>query len=143
MSLNRWTGMGRIATDLELRKTQSGVSVCTFRIACERDFKNQNGEKEADFITIVAWRNTADFVSKYMGKGRMVAVEGKLQSRKWVDKNNQTRVEWEIQAENVYFADSKQSNGGSQSNGVAAQETADTGALFDDIEEFNGRTLPF
>lgn len=143
MSLNRWTGMGRIATDLELRKTPSGVSVCTFKIACERDFKNQNGEKEADFITIVAWRNTADFVSKYVGKGRMVVVEGKLQSRKWVDKNNQTRVEWEIQAENVYFADSKQSNGGSQSNGVATQETADTGALFDDIEEFNGRTLPF
>lgn len=143
MSLNRWTGMGRIATDLELRKTQSGVSVCTFRLACDRDFKNQNGEKEADFITIVAWRNTADFISKYMQKGRMVVVEGKLQSRKWVDKSNQNRVEWEIQAENVYFADSKQSNGGSQNKGVEAQETANTSVQFEDMEDFNEGSLPF
>lgn len=139
MSLNKFIGMGRIANDIELKKTQSGVSVCTFKIACERDFKNADGKKDCDFITVVAWRNTAEFVSKFMGKGRMVVVEGKLQSRQWTDKNNNKRTEWEIQAENVYFADSKQSNGGSQSNGLEVQETANN--EFSEIEE-DGE-LPF
>lgn len=139
--LNKWVGMGRICNDLDLRKTQSGVSVCTFKIAVDRDFKTANGEKEADFISVVTWRNTADFVSKFMGKGRMVVVEGKLQSRKWIDKAGNNRVEWEIQADNVYFADSKQSNGGNNSNAVAAQETDNTGD-FAEIED-DGGFLPF
>ena len=130
MSLNKFIGMGRIANDIELKHTQSGVSVCTFKIACERDFKNADGKKECDFITVVAWRNTAEFVSKFMEKGRNVVVDGKLQSRQWTDKNNNKRTEWEIQAENIYFADSK-SNGGSQSNGVEPQENNE----FAEIEE--------
>lgn len=124
MSLNKIIVMGRIVNDIELKKTQSGVEVCSFKVACDRDFKSADGKKECDFIPVVAWRNTAVLVSRFMSKGRMVVVDGKLQSRQWTDKNNNKRTEWEIQAENVYFADSKQSNGGSQSNGVEPQETA-------------------
>ena len=139
MSLNRIIVMGRIVNDIELKKTQSGVEVCSFKVACDRDFKSADGKKECDFIPVVAWRNTAVFVSRFMSKGRMVVVDGKLQSRQWTDKNNNKRTEWEIQAENVYFADSKQSNGGGQNNVVAAQETANN--EFAEIED-DGE-LPF
>lgn len=139
MSLNRIIVMGRIVNDIELKKTQSGVEVCSFKVACDRDFKSADGKKECDFIPVVAWRNTASFLAKYFGRGRMVVVDGKLQSRQWTDKNNNKRTEWEIQAENVYFADSKQSNGGGQSNGVAAQETANN--EFTEIEDDGD--LPF
>ena len=139
MSLNKIIVMGRIVNDIYLKKTQSGVEVCSFKVACERDFKTADGKKECDFIPVVAWRNTALFLAKYFGRGRMVVVDGKLQSRQWTDKNNNKRTEWEIQAENVYFADSKQSNSGSQSNGVAAQETANN--EFTEIEDEGD--LPF
>lgn len=76
--LNKVIIMGRLARDPELRRTQSGVSVTSFRIACDRDFKSQSGEKETDWIDVVAWRNTAEFVSKYFTKGRMAIVEGRL-----------------------------------------------------------------
>ena len=142
MSLNKIIVMGRIVNEIELKKTQSGVEVCSFKVACDRDFKSADGKKECDFIPVVAWRNTAVFVSRFMSRGRMVAVDGKLQSRQWTDKNNNKRTEWEIQAENVYFADSKQSNGGGQSNGVTAQETANN--EFTEIEDdFSEENLPF
>lgn len=142
MSLNKIIVMGRIVNDIELKKTQSGVEVCSFKVACDRDFKSADGKKECDFIPVVAWRNTASFLAKYFGKGRMVVVDGKLQSRQWTDKNNNRRTEWEIQAENVYFADSKQSNGGGQNNVVAAQETANN--EFAEIEDdFSEENLPF
>jgi len=140
MSLNKIIVMGRIVNDIELKKTQSGVEVCSFKVACDRDFKSADGKKECDFIPVVAWRNTAVFVSRFMSRGRMIVVDGKLQSRQWTDKNNNKRTEWEIQAENVYFADSKQNpNGGGQSNGVAAQETANN--EFAEIDEMPD--LPF
>lgn len=139
MSLNKIIVMGRIVNDIELKKTQSGVEVCSFKVACDRDFKSADGKKECDFIPVVAWRNTAVVVSRFMSKGRMVAVDGKLQSRQWTDKNNNKRTEWEIQAENVYFADSKQSNSGGQSNGVATQETDNN--EFTEIDEEGD--LPF
>lgn len=141
--LNKVICAGRIARYLDLRRTQSGVAVCSFTIACDRDFKAQDGSKETDWINVVAWRNQAEFLSRFGGKGRMVIVEGRLQSRKWTDKNGNTRETVEIQAENVYFADSKQSNGGSQNKGVEAQETADTGVQFEDVEDFNEGSLPF
>jgi len=103
--LNKIIVMGRITKELELRKTQNGVSVLTFTIACDRDF--QKGE--TDFIEVVAWRNTAEFVDQYFGKGRMIVVEGSLQSRKWEDKDGNKRTSWEVQASNCYFADSKTS----------------------------------
>ena len=105
--LNKIAVMGRRTRDPELRHTESGVAVCSFSVACDRDYKAENAEREADFIDVVAWRSTAEFVSKYFAKGRMAVVEGRLQSRKWTDKNNQNRVAWEIIADNVYFGDSK------------------------------------
>lgn len=105
--LNSVIIMGRLVMDPELRRTQSGVAVTSFRIAVDRDFKGQDGSKQADFFDVVAWRNTAEFVSKYFTKGRMAVVDGKLQSRKWTDKDGGKRVAIEIIADNVYFGDSK------------------------------------
>lgn len=110
--LNRIIIMGRLARDPELRRTQSGVSVTSFRIACDRDFKSQSGEKETDWIDVVAWRNTAEFVSKYFTKGRMAIVEGRLQTRDWTDKDGNKRTAVEVVADNVYFGDSKRDGQG-------------------------------
>ena len=105
--LNRIVIMGRLARDPELRRTQSGIAVTSFRIACDRDFKSQNGEKGTDWIDVVAWRQTAEFVSKYFTKGRLAIVEGRLQSRDWTDKDGNKRTAIEVVADNVYFGDSK------------------------------------
>ena len=105
--LNKIILMGRLTRDPELRRTQSGVAVTSFSLACDRDFKSQSGEKETDFIDIVAWRNTAEFVSKYFTKGRMAVVEGRLQIRDWTDKEGGKRRSAEVVADNVYFGDSK------------------------------------
>ena len=105
--LNHITIMGRLVRDPELRRTQSGVAVTSFRMAVDRDFKSQDGSKQADFFDVVAWRSTAEFVSKYFTKGRMAVVEGRLQSRDWTDKDGNKRVAIEIVADNIYFGDSK------------------------------------
>lgn len=105
--LNHIVLMGRLARDPELRRTQSGVSVTSFRLACDRDFKTQSGEKETDWIDVVAWRGTAEFVSKYFQKGRMAIVEGRLQTRDWTDKEGNKRTAVEVVADNIYFGDSK------------------------------------
>lgn len=107
--LNKSIIMGRLTKDVELRKTGTGKSVASFSIACERDF-GENGQKETDFIDIVAWGNTADFVSKYFSKGRMAVVSGRLQIRSWNDKDGNKRRTAEIVADNVYFGDSKTDN---------------------------------
>ncbi len=107
--LNHVVMMGRLTRNPELRRTGSGVAVANFAIACERDFSAADGTKETDFIDIVAWRNTAEFVNKYFTKGRMVVVAGQLQIRTWTDKEGNKRRNAEIVADNVYFADSKQS----------------------------------
>ena len=87
MALNRIILMGRLVRDPELRRTQSGISVTSFTLAVDRDFKGQSGERETDFIDIVAWRQTAEFVSKYFTTGRMAVVEGRLQIRDWKDRD--------------------------------------------------------
>jgi len=107
MALNKIIIMGRIVRDIELRRTNSGVSVVSLTLAVDRDFKNQSGEKETDFIDVVAYRNTAEFLSKYFGKGRMAVVEGRLQIRDWTDKDGSKRRTAEVVADNVYFGDSK------------------------------------
>ena len=107
--LNKIIIMGRLTHDPELRRTGSGTAVTSFSLACDRDFKSQSGEKETDFIDVVAWKNTAEFVSKYFSKGRMAVVEGRLQIRDWTDKSGNKRITAEIVADNVYFADSKRS----------------------------------
>jgi len=113
MSLNRVILMGRLTRDPELRRTQSGTAVTSFSLAVDRDFKSQAGEKETDFIDVVAWRNTAEFVSRYFTKGRMAVVEGRLQIRDWKDKDGNNRRSAEVYADNVYFGDSKRDNAGS------------------------------
>ena len=105
--LNKIIIMGRLTRDPELRRTQSGTAVTSFSLAVDRDFKSQSGEKETDFIDIVAWRSTAEFVSKYFTKGRMAVVEGRLQIRDWTDREGGKRRSAEVVADNVYFGDSK------------------------------------
>ena len=96
--LNKIILIGRLARDPELRRTGSGIAVTSFRLACDRDFKSQSGEKETDWIDVVAWRNTAEFVSKYFTKGRLAIVEGRLQTRDWTDKDGNKRVATEVVA---------------------------------------------
>jgi len=105
--LNHIVLMGRLTRDPELRRTQSGVAVASFSLAVERDFKAENGERETDFIDIVAWRSTAEFVSRYFNKGRMAVVSGRLQIRSYTDREGIKRKASEVVADNVYFGDSK------------------------------------
>ena len=105
--LNHIVLMGRLTRDPELRRTGSGVAVASFTLAVDRDFAAQGAEKETDFVDIVAWRNTAEFVSRYFTKGRMAVVEGRLQIRSWQDKDGNNRRTAEVVADNVYFGDSK------------------------------------
>ena len=112
--LNHITIMGRLTRDPELRRTGSGIAVASFTLAVDRDFgKNDNGERETDFIDCVAWRQTGEFVSKYFTKGRMAVVSGRLQIRGWTDKDGNKRRTAEVVADNVYFGDSKRDNEGS------------------------------
>ena len=118
--LNKIILMGRLVKDPELRRTQSGTAVTSFRIAVDRDFKSQDGSKQADFFDVVAWRGTAEFVSKYFTKGRMAIVEGRLQTRDWTDREGGKRVATEIVADNIYFGDSKRDGeGGGYSAGYS------------------------
>ena len=146
--LNRVVLMGRLTRDPELRRTQSGTAVASFSLAVDRDIKSQSGEKETDFIDIVAWRNTAEFVSKYFAKGRMAVVEGRLQIREWKDRDGNNRRTAEVVADNVYFGDSKRDG---QSGGDYAPPaygspvgsyTAPMGGGFAELEE-DGGELPF
>ena len=105
--LNNVIIMGRLTRDPELRRTQSGTAVTRFTMAVDRDFKSQSGEKETDFIDVVAWRSTAEFVAKYFTKGRMAVVEGRLQIRDWTDKDGNKRRNAEVLADNIYFGDAK------------------------------------
>ena len=105
--LNRITITGRMTRDPELRATQNGISVTSFSIANQRNYKNNNGERETDFFDVVAWRNTAEFVTKYFVKGSLVTVDGRLETRKFTDKQGNERKTVEIIADNVFFGDSK------------------------------------
>ncbi len=112
--LNHITIMGRLTRDPELRRTGSGIAVASFTVAVDRDFgKNENGEKETDFIDCVAWRQTGEFVSKYFTKGSMIVVSGRLQIRGWTDKDGNKRRTAEVVADNCYFGESKRSEGNS------------------------------
>ena len=126
--LNRIIIMGRLVRDPELRTTQSGTSVTSFTLAVDRDFKSrESGEKGTDFIDVVAWRQTAEFVCKYFTKGRMAIAEGRLQIREWKDKDGNNRRTAEVVAENVYFADSKR-DGAEAGYGAGAYGNAGYGA---------------
>ena len=106
--LNRIILMGRLTRDPELRHTQTGTPVASFSLAVDRDFKDKTtGEKSTDFIDIVAWRQTAEFVSRFFTKGRMAVVEGRLQIRDWIDKDGGKRRSAEVIADGIYFAGAK------------------------------------
>ena len=130
--LNRIILMGRLTRDPELRRTQTGTAVASFSLAVDRDFADKStGQRATDFIDIVAWRNTAEFASKYFSKGRMAVVEGRLQIRSWEDSNGNKRRSAEVVAEHVYFGDSKR-----EGNSTAAAPSApDFEELYDDDGE--------
>ena len=141
--LNHITIMGRLTRDPEMRRTGSGTAVASFTLAVDRDFSGKDGgEKETDFIDCTAWRNTAEFVSKYFSRGRMAAVSGRLQIRNWTDKEGNKRRSAEVVADNVYFGDSKNSNTGNNfdNSGNCATALASDFAMLDD--EDSGQ-LPF
>ena len=116
--LNHITIMGRLVRDPELRRTGSGVAVATFRVAVDRDYVSRDGgERKADFIDCVAWRQTGEFISKYFTKGRMIVVDGRLEMRDWTDKEGNKRTSAEINVSNAYFGDSKRENEGGNAYG--------------------------
>lgn len=125
--LNHITIQGRIGTDIELRRTGSGVAVASFTVAVDRDFKS-GGEKETDWFDVVAWRNTAEFLNTHFAKGRMIVISGRLQARSWNDKEGNKRKSVEIVADNVYFSDTKPVNAPAQN--FAPIEEADEGLPF-------------
>ena len=111
--LNHIVIMGRLARDPELRHTQTGTPVSTFTLAVDRDFRDKTtGERATDWIDVVAWRGTGEFVSRYFTRGRMAVVEGRLQIRDWTDKEGNKRRSAEVVADNVYFGDSKRDGDG-------------------------------
>lgn len=127
--LNKIIIMGRMTRDPELRHTQTGTAVASFTLAVDRDFKDKStGEKATDWIDVVAWRNTAEFVSRYFSKGRMAVVEGRLQIREWTDKDGNKRRTAEVVAENVYFGDSKRDGDSGYQGGYSAGRYSDQAA---------------
>ena len=139
--LNHITIMGRLTRDPELRRTGSGIAVTNFTVAVDRDYSGSE-EKETDFIECVAWRQTGEFVSKYFAKGRMIVVSGRLQVRKWKNKDGENRHTTEVVADNCYFGDSKKEEPNSAGNPPAyypAHEPASDFAMLDDDDA----QLPF
>ena len=141
--LNKVFIMGRLARDPELRRTQTGTAVASFTLAVDRDMKNKaTGERATDWVDVVAWSHTAEFVSHYFTKGRMAVVEGKLQIRDWTDKDGNKRRTTEVVADNIYFGDSKNTKPGEpateRSPNVAPPPRQEYTYLSDDQEE-----LPF
>ena len=125
--LNHIVVMGRLTRDPELRKTASGVSVTSFTVAVDRDF-SQDGQKETDFLDVVAWRNTAEFAAKYFMKGRMAVISGRLQIRNWEGKEGNKRRTAEILAENIYFGDSKKEDDSGSASTQGSTQTFMGGA---------------
>lgn len=136
--LNKWIGIGRLTRDPELRYTPSGVAVCTFTLAVDRPFTNQDGDREADFINIVTWRSLAENCANYLRKGRLTAVEGRLQIRNYENSEGRRVYVSEIVADNVRFLESTRRNEQS-SEGNARDPFEDDGKPI----EINDSDLPF
>jgi single-strand DNA-binding protein len=141
--LNHIVIMGRLTKDPELRRTGNGTAVTSFTVACDRDFGKE--EKETDFIECVAWKNTAEFVSKHFSKGRMAVVSGRLQIRECTDKDGNKRRTAEILANNVYFGDSKKEAADNGYTGFVKNEPAAPEAPAQDFALLNDpdAQLPF
>lgn len=142
--LNYIIMMGRLTHDPELRYTQSQIPVASFRIACDRDYKPKDSEQaETDFINVVAWRSTAEFVSKFFAKGRMAVVSGRLQMRNYTDRDGNKRTAAEIIADNVYFGDSKPKETG-DTEPPAYNDSANDFGLPDNFDpNFGDGDLPY
>lgn len=138
--LNKVFIMGRLTADPELRRTNNGTAVTSLTLAVDRDFKNADGTKDTDFISVVAWRNQAEFLAKYFGKGRMAVVEGRLQIRDWTDKDGNKRRTAEVVADNVFFGDSKSDNSGHQAAKAPVNVDAED---FDEVDDDMDDSLPF
>lgn len=135
--LNKVFLQGQLVADPELRHTQQGTPVASYRLAVERDYKSKDQKgQDTDFVNIVSWRNTAEFVSRYFAKGRMMLVEGRLQMRSYTDKDGNKRVAAEVVTDNVHFADSRKD--GSNNADGSLQESAG----FDELADDDG-DLPF
>lgn len=129
--LNKVFLQGRLVADPELRHTQQGTPVASYRLAVDRDYKSKDSNAQnTDFVNIVSWRNTAEFVSRYFTKGRMMLVEGRLQMRNYTDKDGNRRVAAEVVTDNVHFADSRKD--GSNNEDGSLQESAGFEELTDD-----------
>ena len=148
--INKWIGMGRLTADPELRQTQSGVSSCNITVAVQRDFTDGSGERQSDFINVVAWRQTAEFICKYFARGNMIAIEGQLRTRTYDDKRYPEVKHYvtEVYADKVRFCGGKNESGGAakQTAPQTVQRPAQTAPIADlsDFEEVSaGDDLPF
>ncbi len=110
--MNKVIMMGRIVNDLELKTTPQGVNVCSFRIAVDRNFQRKGEERKSDFFNVVAWRQNAEFVTRFFGKGRMILIEGELNTRQYTDKNGNPNTWYEIVTDRIYFTGEKANGGG-------------------------------
>lgn len=108
--MNKIILMGRICSDVELKTTPNGTNVCTFRIAVDRRFQQSGEERKTDFFNVVAWRTTGEFVNRYFGKGRMILIEGEMQTRQYTDKSGKQSTWYEVNAERVSFTGEKSGN---------------------------------
>nr|DAE67042.1 MAG TPA: Single strand binding protein [Bacteriophage sp.] len=145
--------MGRLVADPELRTTPAGVNVCQFRIACDRNFARQGEQRQADFVDIVAWRAQADFVCKYFSKGSLIAINGRIQTRNYQDKNGNNRTAFAVVAENINFGGSKGTSsakvddGGEAAPRSEAWPKADPPANYGGVDDFavidDNDDLPF
>lgn len=150
---NRAILIGRLTADPELKQTQSGISVCSFSIAVDRAYSGRGGERQTDFINIVTWRQQAEFVSKYFSKGRLIGIEGSIQTRNYEDRNGNKRTAVEVVADRAFFVDSKSSaqNSGTSYGTMApnrpaapAEPVSYSSGSFGDFEEIEGEDdLPF
>lgn len=158
-AINKVILMGRLTADPELRQTQGGISVCQFTVAVTRNYQGQNGERQSDFINVVAWKQTAEFVARYFLKGRLILVEGELRTRTYDDKRypDVRHYVTEVYADNVSFGETKisangsptQNNGNyvtgnsSTANASSTQNTALSGDMSDFEEVISDSELPF
>jgi len=136
--LNSVCLMGRLTADPELKSTQSGVSVCSFRIAVDRTYQPKGQEKQTDFINIVTWRGTAEFVSRYFRKGQLVAVQGSIQTGQYTDRDGNKRTTFDVVADNVFFAE-KKAESGETKQGAGYDHSPD---IQGDFEEIMGNDEP-
>lgn len=142
--INRVVLVGRLTKDPEHRQTQSGVSTATFKLAVNRTFKNKNGEREADFINVVVFRQQAENVSKYLSKGSLAGVDGRIQSRSYENKEGQRVFVTEVVADSVQFMDSKGSNQqNSQPQQQRGQAPAGNNPFGNSVNDIDDSTLPF